>query len=237
MPGSFLKACARKFIFDNSPKLLFISLAFVVFSTTISWLAFRLPGSISMDDIYSRLLAGDIPGIGIIYTNFRPIGVFLALLLLLMQPLLDVGFISYCIKIIRSQSTEFKDLFNGFLFFVKVISIFFLTAVMIFLWSLLLIIPGIVAGYRYRQAYYILLDDPDKSALQCISESKLMMHGKKLDLFTIDISFIGWFVLDLIIFMLIPLPFAIPVISIWLSPYLGLTRAAFYEDRLENITV
>jgi len=190
-----------------------------------------------MDDIYSRLLAGDIPGIGIIYTNFRPIGVFLALLLLLMQPLLDVGFISYCIKIIRSQSTEFKDLFNGFLFFVKVISIFFLTAVMIFLWSLLLIIPGIVAGYRYRQAYYILLDDPDKSALQCISESKLMMHGKKLDLFTIDISFIGWFVLDLIIFMLIPLPFAIPVISIWLSPYLGLTRAAFYEDRLENITV
>jgi len=235
MPGSLLKASARKLIFENSPKLLFISLVYVVLITVVSWLAFRLPGSISMDDINSRLLSGEIPSIWMIYTNFRPIGVFLALILLLLQPVLDVGFISYCIKINRDQGTEIRDLFNGFLFFLKVLSIFFITSVFIFLWSLLFIIPGIVASYRYRQAYYILLDDPGKSALQCITESSLMMYGNKLDLLIIDISFIGWYLLDLAVFLLTPFPFTIPIVSLWLSPYLGLTRVAFYEDRLAKI--
>jgi len=237
MPGSMLKAGARKLIFENSPKIFLISLIYVVLLAVISWLAFRLPGNLSMEDINSRLLSGEIPNLGMIYTNFRPIGFFLALLLFLFQPVLDVGFISYCLKINRSKSTEFKDLFNGFLFFSKVVSIFLITTFMIFLWSLLLIIPGIVASYRYRMAYYILLDDPGKGALQCISESKLMMYGNKLDLLIIDISFIGWYIIDFTVFVLIPLPIAIPIVSIWLSPYLGLTRVGFYEDRIAKIAV
>jgi len=237
MPGSALKAGARKLIFENSPKLILISLIYVIFVTVVSGLSFRLPGSINIQDINSRLASGEIPGFGIIYTNFRPIGVFLAFLLLLLQPVLDVGFISYCLKINRSEKTEIKDIFNGFLFFTKVISILVVTAVLIFLWSLLLIIPGIVAGYRYRQAYYILLDDPRKGALRCISESKLMMQGKKLDLLVIDMSFLGWYLLDFIIIILIPFSFAIPLVSIWLSPYVGLTRAAFYEKQITDIAV
>ena len=237
MPGSILKAGARKLIFENSPKLLLISLIYVLLITIVSWLSFRLPGSLSAEDINRRLLSGEIPGIDLIYSDFRPIGVLLAILLMLMQPILDLGFISYCLKIYRAQSTEFKDLFNGFIFFVKALAIFLLTSVLIFLWSMLFIIPGIVASYRYRLAYYILLDDPQKSALQCISESKLIMHGNKLDLLTIDISFIGWFILDLILYILNPFPFPLPFLSVWLSPYLGLTRAAFYEDRMSKIAV
>jgi len=237
MPGAFFKAGARSLIFSNSPRLIFISLVYVVFGTVISWLSLRLPGSLSLEDIYGRLLSGEVPGLGIIYTDFRVIGVFLALLLLLFLPLLDIGFISYCLKIVRDQSADFKDLFNGFLFFIKVISIFLITSVLIFLWSLLLIIPGIVASYRYRMAYYILLDDPGKGAFQCVHESKLMMHGSKVDLLTIDISFIGWFLLDFVISVFTPFPFPFPIISVWLSPYLGLTRAAFYEERLANVAV
>jgi len=237
MPGSALKAGARKLIFDNSPRLLLISLLYVVLIAVVSWLSFRLPGSINTQDIYSRLASGEMPGLGIIYTNFRPIGVFLALLLFLLQPLLDVGFISYCMKTNRIENTELKDLLNGFLFFVKVLSIFIISAVFIFLWSLFLIIPGIIASYRYRQAYYILLDDPEKSALSCITESKLLMHGKKLDLFILDLSFFGWYVLDFVVLLLIPFSFAIPIVSIWLAPYIGLTRAAFYENQIADIAV
>ena len=102
---------------------------------------------------------------------------------------------------------------------------------------MLFVIPGIIASYRYRLAYYILIDDPGKGALQCINESKLMMHGKKLDLLTIDISFIGWYILDLAVVFIIPSPIALPIVSIWLSPYLGLTRAAFYEDQITKIAV
>jgi len=237
MPGSELKAGARKLIFDNFPKILITSLVYVVFVTVVNWLSIRLPGNINEQDIIYRIASGEEIGIGIIYTNFRTIGVFLALLLLLLQPALDVGFISYCLKINRSREAEFKDIFNGFLILIKVVSIFITITVLVLLWSLLLIIPGIVASYRYRLAYYILLDDPDKSVMQCITESKLIMYGRKLDLFIIDLSFIGWYIIDYLFLFLVPLPFMIPVISIWLAPYVGLTRAAFYEDRITKIAV
>ena len=237
MPGSVLKAGARRLIFERSPRIFIISLIYVALAAVVSWLAFRLPGSINAQDIYSRLLSGELLSLSIFYTNFRPTGVFFALLLLLFQPVLDFGFLSYCVKTNRNQKTDYFDLLNGFLFFVKVISLFLLILIFTLLWSLLLIIPGIVANYRYRLAYYILLDDPTKGALQCIAESKLLMQGKKVDLLTIDISFIGWFILDSIVLFAIPFSFAIPIVSIWLSPYLGLTRAAFYEEQVTNVAV
>jgi uncharacterized membrane protein len=196
-----------------------------------------LPGTISLEEINSRLAAGELPGLGIRYTNFRPTGALLAIMLFMLNPILDFGFMSYCVKITRAQSTEFKDLFNGFLYFTKVISIFLLSTVFVFLWSLLLFIPGIVAAYRYRLAYYILLDDPEKGALQCIHESKLLMNGKKLDLLILDISFIGWYILDLVVIAVTPFSFAIPFVSIYLSPYTGIARAAFYEDQIAIIAV
>jgi len=237
MPGSALKAGARKLIFKNSPRLLIISIMYVVFITVVSEFSFRLPFGNIVQDMTNQLAVGELPNIDVIFTGYRPVGLILALLLSFLRPLLNFGFMSFCLKTSRSQNTDVKDLFNGFLFFTKVISIFFITSVLIFLWSLLLVIPGIVASYRYRQAYYILLDDPGKGALQCIMESGLMMHGKKLDLLILDISFLGWYLLDVIVGLLIPLPFAIPIISIWLSPYIGLTRFAFYENQVSNVAV
>ena len=236
MPVSALKAGARGLIFMNFPWILFFSLLYVVFISVIWWLSYRLSGSVSIEDINSRLASGEIPNLWIIYTNFRPTGVFFAFLLLMLLPFFNVGFISVCIKTYRSQKTEFKELFKGFLFFTKVISIFIISAVFIFLWSLLLIFPGIVAGYKYRQAYYILLEDPEKGALSCISESKQIMHGKKLDLFILDLSFAGWYFLRFIL-MLTPFMFIVPLLSIWLSPYAGLTRASFYENLIADIAV
>jgi len=236
MPGSALKAGARRNILNNFPLVLFNSLLYVAFITVIWWLSYRLPGIASFEDINSRLASGEIPSLRIIYTNFRPTGVFFAFLLLMLQPFFNVGFMSFCIKTFRSQKTEFNELFKGFIFFIKVISIFILSAVFVFLWSLLLIIPGIVAGYKYRQAYYILLEDPEKGALSCISESKLIMHGRKLDLFILDLSFIGWYFLRFML-MLTPFLFIVPILSVWLYPYVGLTRVAFYENLTADIAV
>ena len=65
----------------------------------------------------------------------------------------------------------------------------------IMLWSLLLVVPGVIAAYRYSQAFYILADDPRKSPHQCIEESKQMTMGNKMALFLLDLSFIGWIIL------------------------------------------
>jgi len=237
MSGSVLKAAARRVIFRDALMLLFISLVFVAGVSVISWLSFRLPGNINSDDIISRLASGVEPSLSIIYTNFRPAGVVLALILSLLHPILDAGFVSYCMKANRNEQKEMKDLLNGFLHFIKLISIFILSMIFIFLWSLLFLIPGIVAAYRYRMAVYILFDDPGKSALQCISESKALMYGGKLDLLIIDISFWGWRLLDIAVISLIPFSFVISPVSVWLSPYFGLTMAGYYQSRMAQAAV
>lgn len=94
-----------------------------------------------------------------------------------------------------------------------------LQGLFVFLWSLLLVVPGIIAAYRYRQALYLLLDHPEKSAWQCLRESAAVMRGHKWELFVLDLSFLGW--------MLLSALFA-PV-SIWLDPYRAITNANYYN--------
>ena len=65
-------------------------------------------------------------------------------------------------------------------------------SIFIMLWTILLIVPGIIATLRYSQAFYILADDPSKGVMQCLKESKEMMKGNKAKLFCLELSFIGW---------------------------------------------
>jgi len=238
MPLVEMKAVARKTISDNAPKLFFVSILYIIIVTVMSELEFRLPGTMAAyEQYYQRLTAGELPGLNTVYSNFRPSGAALAVVLWFMSSVLDAGFIIYSLKMVRGQDGGYKDIFDGFLYFGKIILIKLITTVLTILWSLLFFFPGIIAHYRYRQACYILLDDPQKSALQCIQESKRHMRGNKLDLFLLDLSFFGWFALDFLVTLLIPSPFALPIVSIWLTPYLGLTRAAYYNRLMNRLTV
>ncbi|MDR2600364.1 MAG: DUF975 family protein [Oscillospiraceae bacterium] len=234
--GAAIKALARRLIFSNSPRLFFVTIIFVLLTTTISLVSINLPGTVRGADIVARLVDGAAISFAILFTNFRPYGVFFGILLLLIQPIINFGYRNYCLKITNKRKTTFKDLLVGIVLFTKVMTIFFVTTAIILLWSILLIIPGIVVSYKYRLAYYILLDDPKKSALQCIKESTIIMHGVKLDLFTIDVSFIGWYFLY--ITLILPFPFNIIVLllALWLTPYYGLTQTLFYTERINSIT-
>ena len=137
-----------------------------------------------------------------------------------MMQILAVGYMSFTLNISRRYPTGMADLADGFSMTFKVFALIFLQGMFIFLWSLLLVVPGIIASYRYRQAYYILLDDPDKSPLQCIRESKELMLGHKAELFVLDLSFIGWQFLILISFN---------ILAIWILPYIETTYAMYYN--------
>ena len=236
MPTSYLKAKSRNVILQNMPKVFIISLLYVALFTTISSFAVSSLNIVSADELVSRLASG-ILEINMIFYEFSPIGISIAALLFILTPILDTGFKSYCMKLNNAQETEYKDIFNGLLFIRKVLSIFFVTSFFVIAWSVLLIVPGIVAAYKYRQAYYILLDDPKKSVMQCITESSRLMYGRKLDLFVIDLSFVGWHILNFIILIAMPFQISLPILSIWTSPYIGLTRVKFYEDRIKNLAV
>ncbi len=89
------------------------------------------------------------------------------------------------------------------------------------LWSLLFIIPGIVAFYSYSMTDYILAENPSLTASQAINKSKSMMSGNKWRLFCLHFSFIGWDILA-------SLSFGIGYL--WLTPYKQAAIAAFYRD-------
>ena len=84
---------------------------------------------------------------------------------------------------------------RGFSFAVKAIQLYILCMAFIFLWSMLFIIPGIIAAIRYSQSFFILADEPELSALDCIRKSKYMMFGIKGSYFVLQLSFIGWIIL------------------------------------------
>ena len=70
-------------------------------------------------------------------------------------------------------------LFTGFDYFVKAALLRLVTSILILLWTLLFIVPGIIAAIRYSQAFYILADHPDKDIMECIEDSKYLMQGNK----------------------------------------------------------
>ena len=120
------------------------------------------------------------------------LGVFVGILTALMGYVLGAGFVLYCMEIRRGQRSEFLTLFDGFSFVGKIIALQILTACYVFLWSLLFVFPGIVAAYRYRFAFYNLYENPGLTVFEALNASKRQTRGYKSQLFTLDLSFIGW---------------------------------------------
>ena len=98
-----------------------------------------------------------------------------------------------------------------------------LESIFVMLWSLLFVIPGIVAAYRYSLAVYIMIDHPELSAMDCIRESKRMTQGFKSQLFMLDLSFVLWL-------LLCSLPVIGYAVQVYLTPYMETSKALYYEQ-------
>lgn len=116
----------------------------------------------------------------------------LSALLSLMILMISTGIVIYVISEARWHKGSFGNLLDALPILFRVVWYQIVTTVYISLWSMLLVVPGIIASYSYRQGLYILLDHPEMSVSECIRASKHMMQGKKLELFWLDLSFFGW---------------------------------------------
>lgn len=105
--------------------------------------------------------------------------------------------------------------------FIKSFLTCLLMYVYLILWTLLLIIPGIIKSFSYSMTYFILNDHPEYTANQAITESRRMMDGHKMDYFLLCLSFLGWFILSVV---------TLGIGFLWLTPYFYTTSAAFYEE-------
>lgn len=133
----------------------------------------------------------------------------------------QIGLCRFYLHRLDGRPAEVGDLFSAFDIFGRALWLRILMGLKIFAWTLLFIIPGIVAALRYAMAPYILAENPQLTASQAIELSKQMMDGKKGDLFVLNLSFIGWA-------LLAGLTFGIGLL--WLNPYMGMAETAFYRS-------
>ena len=123
------------------------------------------------------------------------LGTFVSILTGLMSMVLASGFVMYCMAIRRGERAEYLTLFDGFSFVGKVILLNIVEYLFVFLWSLLFVIPGFIAAYRYRFALYNLYENPGIGVMEALEMSKQQTLGYKGQLFFLDLSYIGWFLL------------------------------------------
>lgn len=138
-------------------------------------------------------------------------------------------------NLLRSQSyilEPLQEIVSPFRseYFVNLLKIKLWKYLYITLWSLLFVIPGIVKALAYSQAELIYKDAVDHTGYQpdaraCIEESQQLMSGYKFDLFMLDLSFIGWQILNV---------FTLGILSIWLTPYMTMSRVVYYENLSEK---
>ena len=216
-----LKREARLALRDHKPNIYLTALVYVLITLVLEILSTKLqyPGLTFAEivDVYYDPVSGeDLLVSAVLQRNF--FSRILSVAVSVMTTVITFGFASVCLSVSRKISAGIGDMFDVFGFFLKALWLQIIMNVFTVLWSLLFVVPGIIAAYRYSMAPFILIDDPDKSVMQCIRESKELTSGYKWQLFVLELSLIGWTILSMI-----------PLVRFCTLPYLVVTKANFYN--------
>ena len=145
---------------------------------------------------------------------------------ILLLPMEFAFTVAFLLMVRGEKDPEVADLFNVYRDrFERTFLVELLMKIYTFLWSLLFVIPGIVKSYSYAMAPYLLQDHPEMTASQAIDESMRIMDGNKMNLFMLDLSFIGWWLLVLLTGGLL---------SFIVAPYQLTARAEFYRELIDE---
>ena len=153
--------------------------------------------------------------------SYNPLSSIGTLAMFLLAGPLMVGMAHYFLHLADRNNPQLTDLFGHFKNFVNTFVLYLLTTLYTFLWTLLFIIPGIVAAISYSMAPYIVAEHPEIKASDAIKMSKEMMKGHKGEYFILHLSFIGWFLLCLL---------TAGIGFIFLAPYVSAAQAEFFNE-------
>ena len=154
-------------------------------------------------------IANVIPGIGSIAAA------------IVLIPAFNIALAIIFLKLAEGVKPEIAELFQHFNKFWAAFKVTFFTGLFTWLWSLLLVIPGIIKALSYSMAMFILAENPDMPALEAIDRSKKMMDGHKMELFVLYLSFIGWGLLCTI---------TCGIAGIYVIPFMNATLVNFYNS-------
>lgn len=134
---------------------------------------------------------------------------------------IQLSFVKLELGMTKNENIKVSGLIEGYKRTGACIALTLLIQIFVMLWSLLLLIPGIIKSLSYSMAFYILADNPQMSAMEALNESKEIMKGHKWEFFVLNLSFILWILLGAITFGLA---------FIYVMPYMRATTANFYNS-------
>lgn len=133
-----------------------------------------------------------------------------------------VGLHIVFLKIVRKDEfVRFSNAFDGINNFGSNVMLGLMYGIIVFLWSLLFLIPGIMKSYSYSLIYFIKADHPEYGWRECLAESERLMKGNRLKLFSLNLSFIGWYIFSVLTF---------GIAGFWVAPYVTAANTIFYEE-------
>ncbi len=162
--------------------------------------------------------------------------IFIALVFVVISVLIKL-LIGYNLEVggrkffVQATKNDFKVGYLTFGFkssgYKNIIKVMLFRDIKTFLWGLLFVIPGIIKFYEYRMIPYILADNPQIDLDEAFSYSKKMTDGEKFNMFILDLSFIGWYILGSLLFL---------VGVVLVLPYVNMTFSLLYMKLLEKVT-
>lgn len=209
------KLTARKKLYGNWKLAVGVSFIAALLGGVISGSNIDLTFGIDSDDLQS------MPQFVISYLRVvAPFALAMGIVQFIAGGMIRLGYCRFMLKLYDGEEAKLEDLFSQTHRFADGFCLVLLQALFVFLWTLLFIIPGLIAALRYAMAPFILYENPGMTASEAIDASKEMMDGHKMDLFILDLSFIGWSILA---------AFSLGIGYLWLNPYMSMAYTSFYR--------
>ena len=143
----------------------------------------------------------------------------------ILAPAFTMSIVLIFLNLVDGNVACVSDTFSGFSVFGKAFFLNIVMALFLALWTLLLVVPGIIKTFSYSMAFYILAENPEMSVFEALTESRRLMDGHKMEFFILNLSFIGWILLTAITF---------GIAGIYVNPYIFATNTNFYRYLKNN---
>ena len=226
MDLSVIKEQARQILRTRKRVLLLAGLLFLLLSAVFSVLNFLVIAP--PYETYQRYLAlvgeGQFQQAFELLQSYQPrfVETIASDLLNYLLAIVDFGLLMLIVHAIRGEEIAVGMLLDGFGQWWRVLLIAIWRDLLVSLGLVLLIVPGVFLAYSYRMAPYILLRHPEYGILDCMRESRRRMTGKRMELFVLDLSFLGWILLCCV-------PILGWVLALWVFPWYRCSEALFFE--------
>ena len=147
--------------------------------------------------------------------------VIYAVLYFTLGSIIQTGYACFNLDLIDRRELSYGTLFGYFPYWKTLVLTKLQVTLRVFLWSLLLFIPGIIVSYSYALVPYLLAENPNLTPEEARERSRFLMDGNRIRLFCLQFSFIGWDILAAL---------TLGIGQLWLRPYKEAANAAFYRD-------